>query len=355
MNEAGEKGRPHFLTKTMIKLSKTSRIILALASLSLIAVYFLPIWRIDLFAPQYPEGLVMKIWLNDIKGDVEIINGLNHYIGMRHINVDMFPEFEFLVYVVAFYILLGLAVAIIGNRKILFWYLVFTAFGALFALYDFYRWGYEYGHNLDPTAPIKVPGLSYQPPVIGHKRLLNFDAYSFPEIGGWIVVGAATIAFLVWFFDWYKKRKMKMKTSSVAVMALSAFLFFSCAANPEPIQYGKDTCYFCKMGIADSKFGAEIVTKKGKVYKFDDLGCLIRFMKTGEVKENDHAHTLVTNFEKPNDLLDVQKTSFVVSNAVRSPMNFHTAAFATKEVAEKFIKEKTGALLTWDEIFKQTD
>jgi len=174
----------------MNKLSNTSRIILAIASLSLIGAYFFPIWRIDLFAPQYPEGLFMNIWLNDISGQIDIINGLNHYIGMRKINVEMFPEFEFLVYIVAFYILLGLAIAIIGKRKLLFWYLVFTVFGGVFAAYDYYRWGYEYGHNLDPTAPIKVPGLSYQPPMLGHKRMLNFDAYSFPDIGGWIVIAS---------------------------------------------------------------------------------------------------------------------------------------------------------------------
>lgn len=195
----------------MNKLSTSSRIIIAIISLSLILTYFTPIWRIDLFAPQYPEGLTMKIWLNDIKGQVDIINGLNHYIGMRKINVAMFPEFSFLTYIVGFYIILGLAVSVIGNRKVLFWYLVFTAFGGAFAMFDFYRWGYEYGHDLDPTAPIKVPGLSYQPPMFGHKRLLNFDAYSFPDIGGWIIIGAATIAFLVWLHGWYRSHKMKLK------------------------------------------------------------------------------------------------------------------------------------------------
>jgi copper chaperone NosL len=64
-------------------------------------------------------------------------------------------------------------------------------------MYDFYQWGYDYGHNLDPTAPIQVPGLSYQPPLFGHKRLLNFDAYSLPDVGGWIVIAAAVLAFAV--------------------------------------------------------------------------------------------------------------------------------------------------------------
>ena len=86
----------------MNKLSIVSRILVAFASGALIAVFFLPVWRIDLFAPQYPEGLTMYIWINGISGDVDIINGLNHYIGMKHISVEMFPEFTYLIFVVAF-------------------------------------------------------------------------------------------------------------------------------------------------------------------------------------------------------------------------------------------------------------
>ena len=111
----------------LTKISNISRILVAIASLCLIACYFVPLWRIDLFAPQYPEGLTMKIWLTTLKGDVDIINGLNHYIGMKHISVAMFPEFDILIYVVGFYIFLGLLVAYFGKLSILFWYLVFTS------------------------------------------------------------------------------------------------------------------------------------------------------------------------------------------------------------------------------------
>lgn len=193
------------------KLSVTSRILVAFASGALIAAFFLPVWRIDLFAPQYPEGLMMNIWINGLSGDVEIINGLNHYIGMKHISVDMFPEFRFLPYVVGFFMLLGMLVAVTGNRKFLLFYLILTAIGGALAMYDFYQWGYDYGHNLDPSAAIQVPGLSYQPPLFGHKRLLNFDAYSFPDVGGWVVIGAAVLAFGVWFAEWYHQRKKNKK------------------------------------------------------------------------------------------------------------------------------------------------
>src|SRR5829696_5188315 len=153
----------------MKKMSFISRIILGLASLSLVATYFLPVWFIFLIAPQYPEGLTMNIWLTKLTGQVDIINGLNHYIGMKHISVEMFPEFNYLIYIVGFFIVFGLTVAITGKRKLLLAYLILTIAAAGAALYDFYQWGYQYGHNLDPKAPIQVPGLYYQPPVIGHK------------------------------------------------------------------------------------------------------------------------------------------------------------------------------------------
>ena len=194
------------------KLSVVSRILVAFASGALVAVFFLPAWRIDLFAPQYPEGLVMNIWINNITGDVDVINGLNHYIGMKHITVDMFPEFKYLPFVVAFFMLLGVVVSITGSRKLLFVYVALTVVGGALAMYDFYQWGYDYGHNLDPKAPIQVAGLSYQPPLIGHKRLLNFDAYSFPDVGGWIVIAAGLLAAGVWVTECSANKGRSLQT-----------------------------------------------------------------------------------------------------------------------------------------------
>ena len=182
----------------MTKINGVSRVIIAISSLLIAISFFVPIWRIDLFALQYPEGLVMKIWLDKLTGDVEVINGLNHYIGMKKISVEMFPEFEFLKYIVAAFIVYGLVIAITGSRKILFSYLVVSVICGILALYDFYQWGYDYGHNLDPNAPIKVPGMVYQPPILGHKQLLNFDAHSMPDVGGYIVIGSALICAIIW-------------------------------------------------------------------------------------------------------------------------------------------------------------
>jgi copper chaperone NosL len=331
------------------RLSITSRILVAFASGALVVVFFLPVWRIDLFAPQYPEGLTMNIWINGLSGDVDVINGLNHYIGMKHITVAMFPEFKFLPYVVAFFLLLGMTIAVTGDRRGLFIYLVLTAIGGILAMYDFYQWGYDYGHNLDPKAPIQVPGFSYQPPVIGHKRLLNFDAYSFPGVGGWVVIAAGSLVFVIWFVEWYRYRNRHHKSSFsvVAVFLLPPLLFISCTTKPEPFQQGKDLCSFCRMGISDMRYGGELVTKKGRIYKFDDLHCMVTFLRSGSVEEKAIAQSLVINFQKPNTFIEAGKASFVVGPGLKSPMGGNAAGFETKEAAISFAKEKGAEMLGW--------
>ena len=340
-------------------MSTPSRIILAIASLALIATYFLPVWFIYLLAPQYPEGLTMQIWLNKITGQVDIINGLNHYIGMKHISVEMFPEFTFLIYIVAFFIVYGLIVAITGNRKILFSYLIVIILGAVAALYDFYKWGYDYGHNLDPKAAIQVPGLSYQPPVIGHKTLLNFDAYSYPDSGGWVVIISSLIFFVVWFFEWRKSRRMTRKSIPVnsrmaAASAIILFSLTSCETKIQPFQYGKDSCDDCRMTIMEPHFGAQLVTKKGKVYKFDDLHCLVNFHNNGRVQKEDIDKMVSVDYNNEKVFLDVAAAWFVKSSQLKSPMNSNTASFASQQIATSKAKEVNGQLVKWNDLLAAT-
>jgi len=343
----------------MKKMNLTSRIVIALASLALVATYFLPVWFIFLIAPQYPEGLTMKIWLNQLTGEVEIINGLNHYIGMKHIRKEMFPEFDYLVYIVGFFIVFGLTVAFTGSRKLLYSYIVLTVLGGAAAMYDFYQWGYDYGHNLDPKAAIQVPGLTYQPPLLGHKTLLNFDAYSYPDTGGWIVIGVGVVFMLTAVWEWLRSRKEKqrtLKTSSrplPAVLATLAFVLFSCNTKPEPFAYGKDICADCSMTIMDPKFGAEIITKKGRVHKFDDAHCLISFLASQKAKPADISQTVFIDYENNQNFLDVKSMFIVVSPQLKSPMNSNAAAFSNKGSAEKMAAKTGGAIKSWDELLNE--
>jgi len=145
-----------------------------------------------------------------------------------------------------------------------------------------------------------------------------------------------------------------MKISSLAVTSLFVTLTLSgCSAKTEPFNYGKDNCHFCKMGIVDPKFGGEVVTKKAKVYKFDDLVCMVRFLQSGTLQEKEIAKKVIIDFEKENNFLDVSKAFFWASPELRSPMGSNAAAFASQQAAEKAKAGKEGQLLSWDEINKK--
>ncbi len=193
-------------------MKRSSRILILILVLSLTAVYFVPLWNISLEAPQYPEGLGMQIWLNKITGDLNTINGLNHYIGMKTIQPDSITELKYMPYIIGFIILAGFMVFIFNKRKLLLSWIILIIITGIAGMYDFWKWEYDYGHNLDPTAAIIVPGMNYQPPLIGSKQLLNFTATSMPDQGGIIVfaVGVSAILILLYEYNFNKNQNVKI-------------------------------------------------------------------------------------------------------------------------------------------------
>ena len=189
------------------KIGKLSRILVAVCALGLVAVLFVPLWRIDLVAPQYPEGLRLLIFPDRLGGNVDIINGLNHYIGMKTIHKADFREFVYLPVAILSFMGLGVAVLLL-NRKVSYylWTAIFLVLG-LVSFYDFYKWEYDYGHNLNPDAPIKVPGMVYQPPLLGYKKMLNFEALSQPHIGGWCFIFAGVLLVAGSYYEWRKNTR----------------------------------------------------------------------------------------------------------------------------------------------------
>jgi len=188
-------------------MKKASRITVLIISLVLISVYFVPVWEIELEAPQYPEGLGMNIWINKITGDLNTINGLNHYIGMKTIQPDSIKELTLMPYILGVLILLGIVTAMLNKRKLLLVWVIFFVLLGVAGGVDFYLWEYDYGHNLNPEAAIKIPGMSYQPPLIGTKQLANFTAISIPDTGGMILIGAGALSLLILLYDFKKKNK----------------------------------------------------------------------------------------------------------------------------------------------------
>jgi len=161
----------------------------------------LPLWRIDLLAPQYPEGLGLRIWVNQITGekpqDLNSINNLNHYIGMRRIKPEDIPELRLMPWVIGAMVAGGLVTALAGRRWLLAVWVAGVSAGAAAGLADFWKWGYDYGHHLDPDAAIRIPGMTYQPPLIGTKQLLNFYATSWPDLAGWCAIAAVALGIAV--------------------------------------------------------------------------------------------------------------------------------------------------------------
>ncbi|TYB76079.1 hypothetical protein ES677_09875 [Bizionia gelidisalsuginis] len=125
-------------------------------------------------------------------------------------------------------------------------------------------------------------------------------------------------------------------------------LFFGCNVSPKPIDYGSDGCYFCKMTIVDKVHAAEIVTKKGKVYKFDATECMVNFMDEFDTSEIELY--LSNNYTEPGILIDATQATFLISKNVPSPMGAFLSAFKNKADAENVKIEKGGELYTWKEI-----
>jgi copper chaperone NosL len=132
------------------------------------------------------------------------------------------------------------------------------------------------------------------------------------------------------------------------IILLAAFTY-GCTVEPEPLAYGTDMCHTCKMTLMDPKFGAEIVTKKGKVYKFDDVNCMLGFYHSDFEEQGNISHLLVINFAQSNQLIDATNSWYLKSELIRSPMASGIAAFATEEEYSLYKKEWKAILMSWGE------
>lgn len=335
------------------QLTGLVRVLMIVCAAALALVLFVPLWQIQLSAPQYPEGLILLIYPGKLAGNVDIINGLNHYIGMKTLRTSDFIEFTLLPYIIAFFALLSLSIAVFNKRWLLhLFFIVFVCFGIL-AMFDFWRWEYNYGHDLNPDAAIVVPGMAYQPPLIGYKQLLNFGAYSIPDQGGWLFIGVGLLSACCIWLTWKRNRKKVLSLPKFLHIPILLTFVTSCNTGAEPIKLGSDNCHFCKMTISDPRYGAEIETKKGRVYKFDDTHCLIAYLKTKEISGNDIKNTYLTNFSNDHQLLHISEALLLQSSSLREPMGGDIAAFKELDSLQQAQKIYPGTRISWNEIVKQ--
>ncbi len=178
------------------KLSVPSMALLIIAAGLFVTSIFFPWWGMRFFAPQYPEGLDIIVYPNKLEdaNDVAIINGLNHYIGMKEFSEENFPELSYLSYIIGGLALLTLVVAILRNKKLLIGLLGLFVIGGALGVYDIHRWLKSYGTELDPMAPIDVP--PFVPPIIGENTIANFVTHSYFTTG-FFMIGVAFILMII--------------------------------------------------------------------------------------------------------------------------------------------------------------
>ena len=347
-------------------LSKVSTIALYACAIALLGVFVFPLWKISLLAPQYPQGLGLEIWVDRVEGatpyDLQNINGLNHYIGMKKIEPEAIPELRYMKYFAAGLSLLGIAAAVSRRRWALFAWTAIAVVLAGVGMVDFYKWEYDYGHDLNPDAAIKVPGMSYQPPIIGTKQLLNFTTTAYPGIGGWLAmlgVGAAVLLCLrelgvrLW-----PRRECTNGTSkevcarrTVAAMLLIMGLASGCTREPQAISYGSDACEFCAMTISDDRYATAVVTAKGRTLKFDSVECMLQsFMEGEELAGTQIDSWYATSYPSRGVLVEATAVAYLVSDRLPSPMGAGITAFANRDDAVRMQQEKGGDVMDFAQI-----
>ena len=179
--------------------------LLLVATLLLVPTYVSPLWKLTMYAPQYQEGLRLDIYSYKLVGgnrgqDVKEINILNHYIGMRDLAAEDFTEFKWLPFVIGAVGLLVLRAAVFGTVGHVLDVTVLFLYFSLFSLWSFAYKMWSYGHDLAPTAAVKV--APFMPPVFGGKQLANFEVYSYPALASYALGGAALALFAALVLSW---------------------------------------------------------------------------------------------------------------------------------------------------------
>jgi hypothetical protein len=190
-------------------LDLTPRLLLLASVLLLAPFYVTPLWKLTMFAPQYPEGLRLSIYSYKLEGgnrgqDVREINVLNHYIGMKDLVAEDFTEFKWMPFVVGGLGLLFLRAAVLGKIAHLVDVVVMFLYFGAFSLWSFAYKLYRYGHDLAPSAPVKVE--PFMPPLFGYKQLANFEVYSYPGAASYALLAVTLLLLVALALAWRQPR-----------------------------------------------------------------------------------------------------------------------------------------------------
>jgi hypothetical protein len=185
-------------------LNLTSRLLLLAAAIAVAASVFFPLWKLHLLAPQYQEGLTLHLYSWKIQGgglngnDLNEINSLNHYIGMKPLHQADFTEMQIMPFMFGVFILLALRAMVFGEMKAVVDLFAISAYFGLFSIGSFYYRLYTYGHQLDPKAPMEIQ--PFTPLIFGTQKIANFTQSSYPQLGTYLLwVFMLLLIFAIWF------------------------------------------------------------------------------------------------------------------------------------------------------------
>jgi copper chaperone NosL len=199
-----------------LPLDLVPRALLVAAATVLLLTLFQPLWNMTMFAPQYQGGLRLDIYTQGLRGgnngqDLKEINLLNHYIGMRDLSNEDFTEFKWMPFAIGVLALLFLRAAVHGRMAPLVDSVVMFCYFGLFSLWSFGYKLYVYGHDLAPTAAITV--APFMPPMFGFKQMANFEVYSYPAIGTYLMAGTVLLLASALVVAWRNRRPQPARSA----------------------------------------------------------------------------------------------------------------------------------------------
>lgn len=133
------------------------------------------------------------------------------------------------------------------------------------------------------------------------------------------------------------------------IVGIISILLVSCNTKPEQIEYGTDACHFCNMTIVDRQHASQIVTSKGKAFKYDAIECMLNSLND-DMSDSEIAHYLVADFNQPGQLMDATLSSYLISDQISSPMGANLSAFENEKAAQKAKEKFTGEIFSWEAI-----
>jgi copper chaperone NosL len=141
-----------------------------------------------------------------------------------------------------------------------------------------------------------------------------------------------------------------MKFTNYTLITLLVFSQLACSPSPQPIKFGHDQCVYCKMIISDQRYGAEIVTNKGKIYKYDSVECLVAAYIKADIDHNTIHSLWVVDFNQTPTLIDARTARYLHSEQLRSPMGLNLTAYKAEKSDQGLLQEYAGTVITWDQV-----